>query len=310
MANKSELKLDSDTSKAMEAMRNDEPVEVATPEPKVETPVEQPVVEEPSHEEPEAQETEAQTKKTVPLAALQEARESIKEERRRAEELQKRYEDRFNKLAEVLVKQGEPKQSVAPHKIPDPDTDALGTLRYNAQQIKELQDYKTNQENNQRQAAQRQELQMRAADLENQFIREVPDYNDAGAYLTNSRRNELAASGMYNPMQIGQILQNEAYALAQQAIQAGNNPAKIVYEIAKARGYAKKEAPPVASDADRLSKIEAGQNASKSLGQAQGAQTSSGKNIDGKTLANMSDDEFAKLYTKLSRSERAALMGG
>jgi hypothetical protein len=67
-----------------------------------------------------------------------------------------------------------------------------------------------------------------------------PTYNEASAFLISQRRAELAATGAYNPLQITQPIQQEAIGLSAQALQAGRNPAQVVMDVAKARGFAPK----------------------------------------------------------------------
>lgn len=308
---RNELKLDAETTKAMEVMRNEapEPVEeIKSPEPEVVAP--EPVkVDEPKSEP--AEKDPSPVEKTVPLAALQETREALKEEKRRNEEIQRRTDERLRLLTEAMTKAPESSRPAAV--IPDPEKDALGALKANQQQLRELMDYKQRTEAQQAEGLQRQNLINRAQQLEAQFVQETPDYGSASQFLIKSRQDELLATGMYTPQQVHQTIQGETMALAQQAINNGTNPAQIIYNIAKARGYTKSELAKldasVETDAQKFDRVAAGQAASKSVGQALGAQVSSGKAMDSKTLANMSDDDFANLYSKLSRGERAALMG-
>jgi hypothetical protein len=299
---RNELKLDSETSSALDAMRNETPIVEVEAAPVVE---EAPVVVEAV---PEAEVKETPEPKTVPLAALQETREALKEEKRLNAENQRKTDERLRLLTEVLTRQpdaAKPAEVV----IPDPEKDAMGTLKMNQQQLQELMDYKKRNEAKQAGDLQNQQVMNRAQQLESEFVASTPDYGAASQFLLKSRHDELMASGMYQPHQVQQVIQQETLALAQQAIQNGNNPAQIVYAIAKARGYAVVAPKPAETPAAQIERVAAGQAASKSIGQALGAQISSGAKMDSKTLANMSDEQFAVLYNKLSRGERAALMG-
>ena len=292
-------KLDAETSNTLEAMRKEEPIEIKET---VEAPVDE------AKAEPEVK-VEPKEEKTVPLAALHETREELKAERKRNEEAQRKTDERIRLLTEAMTRPAEqPKEQV----IPDADKNPLDALKVSQQQLKELAEWKRNQEMEQQTNYQRQQLMNEAARLESEFVKATPDYVAASQFLSDSRRGELLASGMYHPNQVNQILKQEAMALAQQAIASGRNPAELVYAISKARGYALKAVEPIKTDneADKIARIAEGQAANKSIGQAQGAQTSSGAKLDSKTLANMSDEEFQKLYNKMSRGERAALMGG
>ena len=307
-----EPKLDAESKEALsdlEAMRKE-----AYAEPKADAPIDEPKVEDKVEPKTEVKpEAKIAGEKTVPLAALHETREELKAERKRNEENQRKMDERLRLLTEAMQPK-QPEQTQEPTFL-DPEKDALGALKLNQKQIQELVEYKKNQENERQINQAREGLRMQAAQLESEFVKVTPDYNEASQYLIQSRGRELEASGMYSIPQINEILRNEAFALAQQAIQNGRNPAESVYAIAKARGYTPKQAQAAAdaaakteTEAEKLARIEAGQAASKSIGQAQGAQLSSGLKLDSKTLANMSDDEFAKVYNKLSRNERRNLM--
>lgn len=247
--------------------------------------------------------------KTVPLAALQEERAA----RKAAEERQRKNEETSQKRLDLIAQTLEAqKPKPAAPEAPDLEKDPLGAIKLNSQQIKELMDFKNDFDANQKQENDRNTLRNEAIRQESEYVKANPDYFAAGQFLKTSREAELAATGMYNPQQIGMIISNETFALAQQALQSGKNPAESVYMIAQARGYKKAEAAPEKKDeteADKIARIAAGQQAGKSLSQAGGGALASGQKLDAKTLANMSDEDFEKVYSKLSAGDQKALFG-
>lgn len=248
----------------------------------------------------------AQENKTVPLAALQEERKARKD----AEERQRKNEENAQKRLDLIAQTMAANKPKPPEQqAPDLEKDPLGVVKLNQDQLRELFEFKKSFEDNQRQYAEREVLKNESIRLENEFVKDHPDYFQAGDFLKQSRMNELAASG-YQPHQITQIIQQETWALAQQALQGGRNPAESVMAIAMARGYKKAETKVEETEADKLARIAAGQKTGKSLSQAAGgALPGAGQKLDAKTLANMTDDEFEKIYSKLSKGDMHALFG-
>lgn len=95
----------------------------------------------------------------------------------------------------------------------------------------------------------------------------------------------------------------------QQALNSKRSPAELIYTIAKTRGYsgAVKAQQTTNSAAEKLDNIKRGQSAVVSLSRAGG---SSGEGLTLETLANMSEEEFSRTVSKLSKSQQRALMGG
>ena len=288
-----ELKVDAETANDLELMKDSEKEvqeEDLAPEPELETPEKQ---------EPE---------KTVKLAALHESRAETRAERQKREDaerrlvdLEKRADERFNKIMGLMQPKEQPP---AVDSIPDPETDALGALKMTTKQIHEFTKFKENFERQQQQAEGVQRLTAMAVQAESEFLSSNPDYREASVFLQQSRSDELAALGMYTPDQIQQVIRNEALQVASEAFKNGKNPAEVIYALAKARKFT-----PAAKQETSIERVAAGQEASKSLGQAGGAAIASGAKMDGKTLANMSDEQFEKYYNAMSKADRRRYMG-
>jgi hypothetical protein len=131
----------------------------------------------------------------------------------------------------------------------------------------------------------------------------------------------LQIAGVLNPAERLQLIQQEALGLTARAVQAGRNPAQMVYELARAYGYtpaaqaaaqapAPAQAAPAATEegaADRLQRAAAGQQQARSIGQLSGAAP---PGIDARRIANMSEREFQTWYAKASPEQKAEVYGG
>ena len=85
---------------------------------------------------------------------------------------------------------------------------------------------------------------------------------------------------------------NEVYQLTIRAVQAGKEPAELIYELAKNQGFVGKVAAAEQKSAEKLESIAKGQEASASLGS--GSRADAGKlTLD--SLAKMDDDDFNAL---------------
>jgi len=126
------------------------------------------------------------------------------------------------------------------------------------------------------------------------FKQEAPDFDAAANHYWSQRMTEMQA--IYGP-QAQEAVTSEMYALAATSMQAGENPAKKVYELAKARGYTPETAE------EKIERTSQAQAAAKSMSSA-GGQPETELSLE--SLAEMSDEEFAKL----SPSEWKKAMGG
>jgi hypothetical protein len=262
------------------AMRSDETAPAA-PQP-VDTPATpEPEAKDAAGAEPKPEpkaEPEKEPKTVVPLAAMLEER---KEHKRQIERMEERFQQLVQRFAPAQQPAAPPKPSV--------DEQPVEVLRDIVQRV-ERQDIERQQ------MAQQAQLADALTAAEMQFAATVPDYEDATQHYTQQRAQELALFGN-SPMQIREIMRNEALGIAQVAFQQGRNPAELAYSLAKQRGYAGKKAEaPKAPEPDAQRQIETlakGSAASMSLGTAGGAPNEGGLSL--KALADMSNEDFAKI---------------
>lgn len=202
--------------------------------------------------------------KMVPHAALHETRLELKEAREAAAKREEEHKaemakamDRFEKtLAAFAPKKEEPK----PEPVPDFETDPAGWIAHTMQtqgksleavqtELATLKQEKAKAAETSKQQAAVKEIFDYAVEQEKTFKASNPDYDDASKFILESRQTELAFMG-YTPQQIAEMINVERLTIAHQAKQQGKNPAEIVYNIAKSRGYAKKAPDPLPGEGE------------------------------------------------------------
>lgn len=286
---------------AMDAMRDGKPFETeeATPEA-----VEQETTEAyaapdeaeaeapPAAEEAQEEATEGEKppKGFVPYDALYAERQERKKLEHRLAELETRAQSKE-----------EPKE---PEPVPDPVTqpdEFTAWLKRNQEQgSQSVEDLRRQVQEQQH----RQAVAQRVSAAEAEFAKATPDYMDAVNHLMQARQRELSFF-TDDADAVRQQVQQEAWALAEAAVQRGRNPAQVAYEIAQARGYRPKKAEPEQPPAaERIKAQAAAQEATQSLSQAGGPANTGRPTAE--DLAKMSEAEFAKLDPEVIRE----VMGG
>jgi hypothetical protein len=285
------------------------------------TPVEEEAASEPAGDagEGEVAPEDGQTtqrQSMVPHAALHEAREKERAAVARATEAERKAQVLEERTNLILQRFAAPQPATQPQQpstpeIPsfdqDPAGHILGQVRQQGAILGELVQAVTGQSRQAEAQAGVQQLTVRASAMEREFAAQNPDYDKASAHLFEMRRQELIAAGWDDPAEIQTMMVNEATGLAARALQQGRNPAAIVYELAKLRGYT--TAPPpqetngAAASAEQLRTIERGQQQSRSVGNLRGAGPAP---MTAARLADLDPDEFLQW---MGKKEGRALMG-
>ncbi len=258
----------------------------------------------------------------VPHAALHEERLRRQETEQRLAEANKArqtIEERTNLLLQryAAPQPSTPAAPVAPA-VPALDADPVGHILGRQAQTEALlsqivqavvgQDQQAQAANN------ASSLRMRAESMEREFARETPDYPAAATHLLEARRQELMAAGWTDPAEIQQMLAGEAQGLAINAINRNENPAAIVYKLAKLRGYAPADpntetGQAATTDAqqpngaERVQTIARGQQQARSISQVRGQGPVP---MTAERLLAMSDADFQKA---LDTAEGKGLLG-
>jgi len=114
----------------------------------------------------------------------------------------------------------------------DPEADPIGALKAIREEMAQLKQAREGQ-------SRQQQMLTQSAAAEQQFAGQHADYPQAVAFARASRANELRAYG-FDDMQIATQLKSEELGLIEHCLTARRNPAEVIYETAKARGYAPK----------------------------------------------------------------------
>lgn len=144
-----------------------------------------------------------------------------------------------------------------------------------------------------------------------------PNFQDAYMHLVAGRHRELEFMGMTDEKQRNAYIAQEESALVQQAIQSGQRPAVLVYEMAKARGFTPKApanpaapvngtSPALSAAQQKIAHVKNGQQAAQTLSQA-GSGSSEGLTFA--SLASMSDEEFARAVDGMSKAQVERFLG-
>lgn len=162
------------------------------------------------------------------------------------------------------------KQSSAPKPVaaPDPQTDPLGSMFHQLQQVNtavaDLQ-AKLNQEQSGRlQQQQLQQFVQSVQQIKNDYAKTVPDFDAAYAHVRAVRTEDMRSHGVTED-QIPNMLTQAEFNMAQTAITQGKNPAEEIYKMSKRYGYQAKAAPAQKQTAEqKLEQLSKGADAARS----------------------------------------------
>lgn len=235
--------------------------------------------------------------KGVPLGALQEERTKRQQAQDRVQALETQNNTLLERMNKFLMDQQAPKQEAPPApQIPDFIDDPVGHIEgLKAQFQQELvalrQELSGNTQYNQQQAQHNQLLQQVVVH-ENEYRAKTPDYDQAVDHFRAMKANEYAVLGL-NQVQIQQQLSKDATGLAQMAMQRNQNPAEVLYSMAKALGY--KAGTPTTETGQPPAPPKAAPTSLSSLPATGRAPDEKGK-ITAKDIATMSNEDFDKMW--------------
>jgi hypothetical protein len=251
----------------------------------------------------------------VPHQALHAEREEHKKTKSELEQIRQRQavlDDRWN----TLLKANQPAEAQQPAAPPNPEEDIFAYSKWQADQLKALQDKVDGREQQEQQS--RQEVEQEQAlwgewsQSAQSYAATQTDFGDAVKFLSDARDRQLQALSIANPgfaNEQGRVQQinTELKSIVIAAKQQGMSPAEAVYKIAQGYGYA--AAPPSLKLPDSLAKIDAAQNASRTLAASPGRDA--GDPMSAEAIASMSNTEFDTWYRDPANAKRFdALMRG
>lgn len=272
----------------------------------------------PTIEQPAPQQEQKPPPGFVPHQAMHEERARRKEleaELAQRREIQARIDERLRVWQEQQALQQQAYlQQQEQEQIPAYDEDPLGHMQArnailerrlaNIEQGTAQQQQVMQQQTWQQQqiAQQQHEFQRNMAGVQhqvNEFKREHPDYDNAFKHVMDRRDQELQMMGVGDPAARREILNQNALALIQGAVQNGKNPAQTVYELARFWGYSGNGQQQQFAQtsgmtgSERVAQLNRGVSVAGSLGNMPAA--AQGGPLNYERLANMQDREFNQL---------------
>ncbi len=237
--------------------------------------------------------------KTVPHSVFHAKNEKLKAVQKAHDLAVERFvraDERFAVLNEAISGDGKPKATAKGEGEADidPSVDIFGAFKQMKAKFEALStaQSETTTTLSARDEAQRTHTAFKA-DVET-FLRTQPDFGDAFSHLVANRQAELELMGVADAGERDKRITQEARELAQQALKAGTSPAKLLYAIAKQRGYVAKQAaatdPTKGDAAAAIERTNAAQAAALSLKGAGGGSAIESMTL--KKIADMSDAEF------------------
>ena len=247
----------------------------------------------------EAKKEEAQAPKppqTVPLAVHIRQREKYEREQAQLRQIVEQGNARLQQLMEQL---NPPKPPI------DRNADPLGAT------LQELDAMKSEMGQTREMLTKRQEEEMRRQQIaafenavvadEQNYSKVAPDYGQAVAYARDLKFREYQALGLDPPLAAARV-QQDAYALAQHAMQQGVSPAELAYRVATTLGYRAQAAAPASTPAnpglpvnrDAQEVVAMRAEGAKKSSATGGSPTPSGA-LSFAELAALDNEEFAKM---------------
>jgi hypothetical protein len=289
--------------------RGEKPIPADAPKPEKVTESQVPASEDTAaaaDKDPPVQDLKEREPPHVPYEALKDERTKRQqtEERLRQSELQQaRMEERFK----MLLDTSRAAPPVTPKPPPRVDEDIFGAVEHLGKELdrrgQEIDGYK------QRLANEEKNKQMRewAESHEAHFAKDNPDYYKAIHFMRLGRSMELNALGVQPGQQMKDQLEREEFDLMRRAATLKKSPARMAFEIAKARGFTKDmqlpgwndrshEAPQADAGA-QLDRVEAGQRQSGSMSDIGGASKPTA-DLKLSDLGKMSEKEFSMWLNK------------
>ena len=229
----------------------------------------------------------------VPKEAMQEARREARETRQKLDSI-------MEKLAEAATQKQVSAEAGQQDVAPDKDTDPIGYFEHENNQLRnelnQIKDTTGQLTEAQQQAQNTQQLVSTYQAHAAAFAQTTPDFQQAYQHVRDDRARYYAALG-YSPERIGQQVNADELAIAQEALTEGVNPAERIYALAKVTGYT---APSATAQEDPNARLQAQaqmQEANKSLSQVSGANgVKDTKNAD--DFRNMSEAQLWDFISK------------
>src|SRR6266404_4968047 len=208
--------------------------------------------------------------------------------RRSLSEAQTRQAQAEAELNSLKTQQTQQTQQIA---APDPNTDPLGAMMHQLQQVTgnvtELKQQLTQQQQQDLLKQQFENFTNSLSQIKTEFEKTTPDFNNAYEHIRNIRMEDLRAVGVPET-QIQRALLQDELNMAQVAIQKGRNPAEEIYKMSKRNGYSPKAQP--VNSTQKLDNIAKGVAAAK-----QPARAAADTELTLESLKDAGDSDLSKM---------------
>lgn len=227
-------------------------------------------------------------------------RAHMAERRKRQEAERKRIEleERLDALERASKRGSAPSNDEV-----DEEEDPIGAIKYLKAELKRYQQQEA-EENKKAETQSKQDRENKAftdqlAELERDFMEEVgaDEYNKAAKHFAETLAHELEEAGT-EKADLKEALNEEIKKVARRALNAGKNPAEVIYKLAKKRGFG------LDKPNQKLDMIAEGQKAGRSPSSAPSKPAA--KELSWAYVASMpKGPERDKAWQKLRAQERA-----
>lgn len=213
-------------------------------------------------------------------------RTALSEERRTRRALERRLEALERGDRAPAAERPQRQAQAEPEADIDPEEDPIGALKQMRAKVKayEAAEQQENLTAAQRQTQERQlqTVESELQEFEADYRDEHPEYDQAAKHYAIARATELMEFGL-DPKQIEPMLRKEFANLTSTAIKARKNPAAVIHQLAKGRGFGVKT-PTDPKKPSKLEALERGQRNASPLSRT-GGRPSNG--LDAVTVANI-----------------------
>jgi len=228
---------------------------------------------------------------------------ALTEERARRREIQEQLNQTNTRFNELLMRmqqaqQPQPQQPQIPAFEDNPAEHLRAIQEQHAREMAELRQQVAG--NNQRNQVVDQHTQFVTAvgAHEAEFAARVPDYHAATGYVQQRKLAEYKAVGL-NDVEARQALARDTMSVAQIAIQRGQNPAEVMYGLAKTMGFTAPGGTVSAGQPNQTQRPAAPSSLS-SAGGSPGADVAGQPSPE--AISKMSDAEFDSWWNKMAAS--------
>lgn len=226
---------------------------------------------------------------------------ALSSERRKRQEAERKrieLEERLDALERAQKRGSSPSTEEV-----DEEEDPIGAIKYLKAELKRYQQQEA-EENKKAESLTKAERESKQftdtlADMERDFMEEVgaEEYNKAAKHFAETLAHELEEAGT-DKADLKEALNDEIRKVARRALNAGKNPAEVIYNLAKKRGYG------LDKPSKKLDMIAEGQKAGRSSSSAPSKPAP--KELSWSYVASMpKGPERDKAWSKLRAQERA-----